>query len=763
TFHTCAARLRPPPSAVPNALSSHHDGSAQPARMHGVLLRLRFSIAAAAAKGTASGGARIAVEAYGREHCDYWRLLVTMKQVHGLVHGRASPATADGAAAAGLCLVCSKEHRSMVQHALVSALRFDADARTLCLLCSGAGVDMRVGADARTTQKFATEVDEGISLRAPQPRPPSQLTVTQPASGTLAGFVRRRYCQVLKVRVGPWEEAASLLTGAIVTIYAKSNAGARGNNLSQVKQAGSATDRALRIVVYDPRRARIAEACITGEKDLRECVGPLQQPLRLTVVCTDNVSGGDDGSGSCASHTDGSAEGGGGNDTLHGSTNGNGDTNVVAAGSASSNSGEGIDNAVGDCGGGHTSSMAVDGTSSSCGNAGAGNDSGTFAVRLLRNRLYSSVKQTPVHVGGGADARANAATLIVDDATERVATDDVNIHRRGTKIYRGARRIGGVLYQITAYELPPTEAEAEVPGGAPALKCLAYDPGSQALLATFVAPPAVEEIAGGGTVPTSQGSDSSPSREAWLMCVCGALRRYTKTAPACTTRRLDGLTCWFNFCCNADSNGSLKLLAPWSGGPIGTLINLTSPVKPGKPRADRTLARARAPGAVIAAQFSARVDGWDAVVTAFTEGSTVDGAGSVTSGSNTSSKAGSRHIAADHSHAITGGRSGEQVMFAPGESTNGFGAPVLQRVIGLNGLRVLLTAYCADTCATSTLHTSGTELIRQVGNKPHLLTGALLEDTVAQLVRRLLLKKSAIGTWQLLLDRSIEPWLFTSS
>ncbi|KAG5183623.1 hypothetical protein JKP88DRAFT_290305 [Tribonema minus] len=305
--------------------------------------------------------------------------------------------------------------------------------------------------------------------------------------------------------------------------------------------------------------------------------------------------------------------------------------------------------------------MAVDGTSSSCGNAGAGNDSGTFAVRLLRNRLYSSVKQTPVHVGGGADARANAATLIVDDATERVATDD-------------------------------------------------------ALLATFVAPPAVEEIAGGAL------------------------------------------------------NGSLKLLAPWSGGPIGTLINLTSPVKPGKPRADRTLARARAPGAVIAAQFSARVDGWDAVVTAFTEGSTVDGAGSVTSGSNTSSKAGSRHIAADHSHAITGGRSGEQVvhggadsgagdacapsgssnsssgaanhsssgaevclsiylpklgraaeatigsligahMFAPGESTNGFGAPVLQRVIGLNGLRVLLT----------------------VGNKPHLLTGALLEDTVAQL------------------------------
>ncbi|KAG5180385.1 hypothetical protein JKP88DRAFT_256191, partial [Tribonema minus] len=532
--------LEAAPSAVPNALSSHHDGSAQPARMHGVLLRLRFSIAAAAAKGTASGGARIAVEAYGREHCDYWRLLVTMKQVHGLVHGRASPATADGAGTHN-AEVCNRGGRS-------------------------------------------------ISLRAPQPRPPSQLTVTQPASGTLAGFVRRRYCQmplvhhsrepadsdangacvqgatpstameapasppaaiaaavdttasaaaadaalppttpehrkkkatttkplngrqparrkakgytpslrhrikivwhVLKVRVGPWEEAASLLTGAIVTIYAKSNAGARGNNLSQVKQAGSATDRALRIVVYDPRRARIAEACITGEKDLREC--------------------------------------------------------------------------------------------------------------------------TPVHVGGGADARANAATLIVDDATERVATDDVNIHRRGTKIYRGARRIGGVLYQITAYELPPTEAEAEVPGGAPALKCLAYDPGSQ-------------------------------------------------TAPACTTRRLDGLTCWFNFCCNADSNGSLKLLAPWSGGPIGTLINLTSPVKPGKPRADRTLARARAPGAVIAAQFSARVDGWDAVVTAFTEGSTVDGAGSVTSGSNTSSKAGSRHIAADHSHAITGGRSGEQV------------------------------------------------------------------------------------------------------
>eukprot|EP00611_Tribonema_gayanum_P007691 TRINITY_DN1711_c0_g2_i3.p1 TRINITY_DN1711_c0_g2~~TRINITY_DN1711_c0_g2_i3.p1 ORF type:complete len:912 (-),score=228.77 TRINITY_DN1711_c0_g2_i3:349-2829(-) len=766
--------------------------------------------------------------------------------------------------------------------------------------------------------------------------------------------------QVLKVRVGPWEEAASVLTGAIVTIYAKTALGARGNTLSQVKQPGSATDRALRIVVYDPRRARTAEACITGEKDLRECVGPLQQPLvdafaatalstaspksaavqaaaaaaavqqcdynlchflctqRLTVVCTDNVSGGDDGSGSCASHTDDSAEGGGGN-TLHGSTDGNGGDNVVASGSASSNSGADIDNAGGDCGGGHTSSMAVDGTSSCCGNAGAGNDSGAFAVRLLRNRLYSSVKQTPVHVGGGADARANAATLIVDDATEQVATDDVNLHRRGTKIYRGARRVGGVLYQITAYELPPTEAEAVLPGAAPALKCLAYDPGSQALLATFVAPPAVEEIAGGALSPLLK--DATPAlRERLGACVCAAL------------------------CVDVQSDGSLKLLAPWSGGPIGTLINLSSPVKPGKPRADRTLARARAPGAIIAAQFSARVDGWDAVVTAFTEGSPGNRAGSVTSGSNTSSKAGSRHSAVDHSHASTGGRSVKQVlhggsdseagdacapsgssnssgggtahhsssgaevclsiylpklgraaeatigslirahvnaavapkagcppavpdvmslpagaareaavrrfcrgllievvavdesgakpvgkgvhatreiklqlrqnwpekpwlaayneldahdalpdplsttrgqpeMFAPGESTNGFGAPVLQRVIGLNGLRVLLTvkqssgrpvpeganggliwqAYCADTCATSTLHTSGTELIRQVGNKPHLLTGALLEDTVAQLVRRLLLKKSAIGTWQLSLDRSIEPWLFTSS
>ncbi|KAG5185385.1 hypothetical protein JKP88DRAFT_262717 [Tribonema minus] len=412
--------------------------------MHGVLLRLRFSIAAAAAKGTASGGARIAVEAYGREHCDYWRLLVTMKQVHGLVHGRASPATADGAAAAGLCLVCSKEHRSMVQHALVSALRFDADARTLCLLCSGAGVDMRVGADARTTQKFATEVDEGISLRAPQPRPPSQLTVTQPASGTLAGFVRRRYCQVLKVRVGPWEEAASLLTGAIVTIYAKSNAGARGNNLSQVKQAGSATDRALRIVVYDPRRARIAEACITGEKDLRE-----SQPM-------------------------------------------------------------------------------------SC-------------------------------------------------------------HQ--------------------------TEAEAEVPGGAPALKCLAYDPDHREI-----------------KLQLRQNWSEKP----WLAAYNELDAQDTLPDPLNTTR-------------------------------------------------------------------------------------------------------------------------GQPEMFAPGESTNGFGAPVLQRVIGLNGLRVLLTAYCADTCATSTLHTSGTELIRQVGNKPHLLTGALLEDTVAQLFNTTRFRRQAPlfnsqREAKILYDAQIKDW-----
>jgi hypothetical protein len=64
------------------------------------------------------------------------------------------------------------------------------------------------------------------------------------------------------------------------------------------------------------------------------------------------------------------------------------------------------------------------------------------------------------------------------------------------------------------------------------------------------------------------------------------------------------------------------------------------------------------------------------------------------------------------------------------------------------------------TCAPPLLLAAHTA---QVVNRPHLLTGAVVEETVALMVRRLALRKSAIGMWELFLDRSVEPWLFNTA
>jgi hypothetical protein len=82
-----------------------------------------------------------------------------------------------------------------------------------------------------------------------------------------------------------------------------------------------------------------------------------------------------------------------------------------------------------------------------------------FNVVLLRSRLYSSIKETPIHLNGESDMQANAAVLIDEDtpviglsSSNITSSSDEQYHlkRRGTKIFRSARRINGALFQVNS-------------------------------------------------------------------------------------------------------------------------------------------------------------------------------------------------------------------------------------------------------------------------------------------------------------------------
>jgi hypothetical protein len=157
----------------------------------------------------------------------------------------------------------------------------------------------------------------------------------------------------------------------------------------------------LRIVVYDPKRASAAQATVHDYKDIRECVGPLHQTLLQST----------------------------------------GDSTQVYARAC-----EHI------CVNRLTLVTGIDDEHS--------DDSQTsqrFNVVLLRSRLYSSIKETPIHLNGESDTQANAAVLIDEDTTviglssstvTSSSDEQHHLKRRGTKILRSARRINGALYQV---------------------------------------------------------------------------------------------------------------------------------------------------------------------------------------------------------------------------------------------------------------------------------------------------------------------------
>jgi hypothetical protein len=158
----------------------------------------------------------------------------------------------------------------------------------------------------------------------------------------------------------------------------------------------------LRVVVYDPKRASAAQATIHDYKDIRQCIGPLHQSL------------------------------------LH-STGDNTQAYTSVC--------EHI------CVNRLTLVTDIDGK------LGDRQSSQRFNVVLLRSRLYSSIKETPVHLNGESDVQANAAVLI-DEDTHVVGLSSSNItsssdeqhhlKRRGTKIFRSARRINGALFQVNS-------------------------------------------------------------------------------------------------------------------------------------------------------------------------------------------------------------------------------------------------------------------------------------------------------------------------
>lgn len=51
-------------------------------------------------------------------------------------------------------------------------------------------------------------------------------------------------------------------------------------------------------------------------------------------------------------------------------------------------------------------------------------------------------------------------------------------------------------------------------------------------------------------------------------------------------------------------------------------------------------------------------------------------------------------------------------------------------------------------------------MVYQVDEKDHLLDDGRLLGTIDMLTKRLLLKKSAAGGWDLFMDRNLEPCLF---
>ena len=107
---------------------------------------------------------------------------------------------------------------------------------------------------------------------------------------------------------------------------------------------------------------------------------------------------------------------------------------------------------------------------------------GRFTPKLTSQHLFDAgLKVTPVHLGGDADAAANADVLF-DEKQEKV---------RGRKILRQAQDIDGVLIHVTAFEMPIDDASEDA---VPPLRYVCYNPRAKFTHTVTVEPKAVAEV-----------------------------------------------------------------------------------------------------------------------------------------------------------------------------------------------------------------------------------------------------------------------------
>jgi hypothetical protein len=138
-----------------------------------------------------------------------------------------------------------------------------------------------------------------------------------------------------------------------------------------------------------------------------------------------------------------------------------------------------------------------------------------FTLLLKRDRLYGLDKQTPVHLGGDADEEFNRDKLI----RER--------EKRGRKVLRCARNVGGIFLHLSVFEIPPPDApprdalaqrvrdaiqieeeqadqKRTKPWPAPQLRFIAFDPESGRQSVLMAPKEAVLEHVGGEFSPLLQ-------------------------------------------------------------------------------------------------------------------------------------------------------------------------------------------------------------------------------------------------------------------
>ncbi|CAN0145147.1 unnamed protein product [Scytosiphon promiscuus] len=431
-----------------------------------------------------------------------------------------------------------------------------------------------------------------------------------------------------------------------------------------------------------------------------------------------------------------------------------------------------------------------------------------FTVVLKRSRLYRSFKQTPVHLSGEQDAQANTHQLI-DNAS-----------CRGKKVFRRAATISRTLFQLTAYEIPSLES---VRSAAPTFKFIAYDPKAQKQLITVIGTDAVLELGGGPHSPwmardkrevlaeivaqalrlkidpdgapylvvswsaenlvfmdeVEPGETTRPRRDKVLVC---AKRKGLSRLEVFSTRVTnvevvitvlaeidalsfvpavsdqDGVICdagkttlTFNLYCPKLSE-SFDVYLPhamqemMTGRPI-----LHIPKGEARSTAIRRIARfllvtvpPLSPG--LRAEFVFKPQKpW---LVAYNE--------------------------LEASEPSCQRSRGQPLLFVPGDTD---GDLITSKGISIGGLKVLFSAYTKekgrpgmeglvletynqDTSVTSTMHLSASALKSQVEGRNHLLDDSHLLGTIDMLTKRLLLRKSAVGGWDLSLDKKIDTNLF---